>query len=234
MLSSCLSRAGASRDFIPTAVISPQSTDAAPMEVLQRYMSQQISTAKLTDYSVDVEIEAALPSMHRQGGMKATRVLSGGTNLAYRNAEFTGDNSIKGDVITRYLNGDRDSLKNPVDVSITETNYTFEHRGIALYNDHRVHVFEVIPKVKRVGLYRGELWIDIESGRPLREFGRFVKSPSVFLKNVDFVRDYLFAEDPALKDRTLPARFISTMDTRIVGPAELTVHFKNYKFSNKE
>jgi predicted small secreted protein len=229
LLSSCAARSGAGRDFIPTAVTETGQQDPAPEEILNRYFEYKHQTKPLTDYSVDVNIEAKLPSMHREGGMTATRVLKGGKDVSYRGAQFTGDNSIKGDVITRYLNGDRDSVRNPVNASITPENYRFEHRGVAMYLDRKVHVFEVIPREKRVGLYRGELWIDMETAQPLREFGRFVRSPSVFLKDVDFVRDYHL-----IGTRTLPVRFITKMGTRLVGAAEVVVHFSNYKIETAE
>jgi hypothetical protein len=41
-----------------------------------------------------------------------------------------------------------------------------------------------------VGLFKGELWVDADTFLPLRESGRFVKNPSVFLKKIEFVRDY--------------------------------------------
>lgn len=229
LLSSCAARGGAGRDFIPTAISPPTPADSPADEVLNRYFTRQRETPRLTDYAVDVEIEAALPSMHREGGMTATRILKGGRDLAYRGAAFTGDESIRRDVITRYLNGDKESLQSTGDISISPGNYRFEHRGVAAYLEHRVHVFEVIPRTKKVGLFRGELWIDMDTAQPLREFGRLVRSPSVFLKDVDFVRDYHLIDG-----RALPVRFISRMDTRLVGPAEITVHFRNYRLGAAE
>lgn len=229
LLSACAARSGPGRDFIPTAVTATGQQDPTPEDTLNRYFEQKRQAKQLTDYSVDVKIEATLPNMHREGGMTATRILKDGKQLSYRGAQFTGDSSIKSDVITRYLNGDRDSIRHPVNASITEENYRFEHRGVAMYLDHRVHVFEVIPREKRVGLFRGELWIDMKTAQPLREFGRFVRSPSVFLKDVDFVRDY-----HVIGDRTLPVRFISNMGTRLVGPAEITVYFSNYRIEATE
>ena len=58
---------------------------------------------------------------------------------------------------------------------------------------------------------------------PVRESGKFVKNPSVFLKNVEFIREY------ELKDGiSYPTRIESTIETRIVGKAEITIHYSNY------
>ena len=49
------------------------------------------------------------------------------------------------------------------------------------------------PRKKREGLFKGEIWIDTDTALPVREVGRFVKSPSVFLKKVDFTLTYDYA-----------------------------------------
>jgi hypothetical protein len=231
--SACLRRSGAGRDYIATPVADLAPVDPAPEDVLARYLQIQRTQPRLSDYQVDVEIEASLPKLNREGGMQATRVQRGESQLSYAGAQFTGDDTIKRDVITRYLNGERDTLRNPPNAAISDANYRFAYRGVAAHNDRRVHVFEVIPKEERVGLFRGELWIDMETGQPLREFGRFVKSPSVFVKDVDFVRDYRLHEGRLHEVRALPSRFISYLDTRLVGPASMTVHFRNYRFEDE-
>lgn len=225
LLSSCGMRSGAGRDFIPTAVAPLQASDGSPELVLEKYWELQRTQPRLADYQVDVRIEAALPAMHRSGALSATRILRGTEDLSYKGAQFTGDDSVKADVIVRYLNAEKESLRRPMNVALTAENYKFTHRGVADYLGRPVHVFEVTPKERRLGLYRGELWLDMQTAQPLREFGRFVRNPSVFLKDVDFVRDYHLIDG-----RALPVRVITNMDTRLVGPAEITVHMQNYSF----
>ncbi len=225
----CSRQGGAGKDFIPTAISPPAPTDPAPEDTLARYHEQQRKSQRLQDYRVDVQIEASLPTMNKQGGMTGTRVQRGVDTLSYAGAQFSGDDMIKRDVITRFLNGEKEALRNPPNIALLPENYEFAYRGVAMYLDRRAHVFEVIPRERRVGLYRGELWVDMETAQPLREFGRLVRNPSVFLKDVDFVRDYHMVEG-----RTLPARFISEMDTRLVGPAKITVNFRNYQFGDPQ
>jgi hypothetical protein len=218
-------RSGAGRDFIPTVVAPLEASDGSPELVLEKYWQMQRTQPRLADYQVDVRIEAALPAMHRSGALSATRILRGTEDLSYKGAQFTGDESVKADVIVRYLNAEKESLRRPMNVALTGENYKFTHRGVADYLGRRAHVFEVTPKERRLGLYRGELWLDMQTAQPLREFGRFVRNPSVFLKDVDFVRDYHLIDG-----RALPVRVITNMDTRLVGPAEITVHMQNYDF----
>jgi len=65
-------------------------------------------------------------------------------------------------------------------------------------------------------LFKGEIWIDAATGMPIREAGQFVKTPSLFLKKIAFVRDYEIRDGVAY-----PLHIQSTVDTRIVGRAEL-------------
>ena len=75
-----------------------------------------------------------------------------------------------------------------------------------------------------VGLFKGELWVDTETGMPVRESGQFVKSPSVFLKKIAFVRDYELQDNGV----SIPAHIESMVDTRIVGRAELEISFSKF------
>ena len=89
----------------------------------------------------------------------------------------------------------------------------------------RVHVYEISPRKKRVGLYRGDLWIDEETALPVREAGQFSKSPSpIFLRKVSFTRTYLFLDGVAL-----PTRIESVIETRIAGKAELVINYTNFQ-----
>jgi hypothetical protein len=73
-------------------------------------------------------------------------------------------------------------------------------------------------------LYKGELWIDKDVYLPLREWGELAKSPSVFLKNVYFVRDYMLCDGISV-----PRRLISDIKTRLFGKAQLTIWYQNVK-----
>ena len=96
------------------------------------------------------------------------------------------------------------------------------------YAGQPAYVFQVNARKKQVGLYKGELWIDQETYLPLREWGVLVKSPSVFLKNVYFVRDYEIRDG-----MSIPRRLITDIDTRVVGKAQFTIWYKNVKFGDR-
>ena len=86
-----------------------------------------------------------------------------------------------------------------------------------------MHVFQLTPRKKRVGLFKGDLWLDAETCLPVRESGRLVKLPSIFLRRIEFVREYEIREGLAV-----PQSVDSVVDTRLVGKAELRVRFQNF------
>src|SRR5258708_21333174 len=71
---------------------------------------------------------------------------------------------------------------------------------------------------KRVGLFKGELWLEATTAAPLRLWGDFVKSPSIFVRNFRFVQDY-----QRVGHCFQPRRLLLTVETRIVGKAEMAV-----------
>jgi len=84
-------------------------------------------------------------------------------------------------------------------------------------------VIGIRPNEKRVGLFKGDLWLDAKTGMPVRESGVFVKTPSVFLKKVEFLQQYEIQNGIAI-----PKHLESKADVRLVGRAELNMDFSNF------
>ncbi len=103
-------------------------------------------------------------------------------------------------------------------MAITVTNYRFHFRGALETNGSEVYSFGITPRKKRAGLIRGELWIDAATGALLRESGRMVRSPSIFIRRIDVVRDIRFRDGQPLARVTH-----LSVETRLVGRAELTI-----------
>jgi hypothetical protein len=144
--------------------------------------------------------------------------------IFYDRRHYEGDGTIKKEVIGRYLQAEKQARsENSAELAVIPTNYKFKYKGIANYADRVAYVFQVSPKHRRVGLYKGELWIDKETYLPLREWGELDKNPSVFLKNVYFVRDYAICDG-----LSVPRRLISDVSTRMFGKAHLTIWYKNF------
>jgi hypothetical protein len=110
---------------------------------------------------------------------------------------------------------------------VTPENYKFKYKGMENRDGRDVYILHVTPRHKKVGLFKGELWVDAQTYLPVREAGSFVKTPSIFLKKMQFVRVYEIQNGVAI-----PQRMESKADVRFIGPVELNVNY--FKFSKEE
>jgi hypothetical protein len=201
-------------------------TGAAPAPegtILDRYISatqQQQST--LRGATMEVDIDANVPKLKKNGKLHALRNISKLGKITYDMLGFNGDTAIKKEVIARYLSADAQAQEGQ-NISITPENYKFKYKGIQDQDGQSVHVFQLSPRKKRVGLFKGELWLDPNTSMPVRESGRFVKTPSIFLKKMEFVRIYELQNGVSI-----PERVESTVDTRLFGTVELNIHFTHF------
>lgn len=195
---------------------------ASAEEVLARYLVVSKESA-LRGVSMEVDFEARIPKLRREGRLHALRIVTKVGQIRYIVDRFVGDNGVKKDVIARFISAETENNRPSDDISISHDNYKFKHRGHLDYSGRVTHVYQVSPRKKRVGLFKGELWVDAETGLAVREAGRWVKSPSVFLKKVEFVRDYKIQDGKAF-----PVHTASVVDTRFWGPAELNIRYGNF------
>jgi len=194
-------------------------------DIIEKYVtSTQVQQQAMRGMTMEVEIDADLPKLHKSGKMSARRMISKLGEISYKVLGFSGDNDVKKDVIARYLQAETESQKDNSQYAINQTNYKFRYKGSLQINDQRDYLFDLKPRHKRVGLFKGELWLDAKTYMPLRETGRFVKTPSVFLKKVEFIRSYEIQNGIAI-----PKRIDSKVDTRLAGLAEIHVDFTNVK-----
>lgn len=197
--------------------------DSRP-EILERYFEASKSQEeKLHGLQMEMSFDARMPKLHKEGKLRALRFVSKLGKITFNTLSFTGDNTIKKEVIARYLQLEQESGEKSSDMSISDKNYKFKLKRLIQVENRPVYVYELTPKEKRVGLFKGELWIDSETYMPVRESGRLVKSPSLFLKKVEFVREYILQDGIAV-----PKMIKSFIETRLAGRAELDIKYSNY------
>ena len=165
-----------------------------------------------------VQIDASLPKLKKQGSMSGLKVVSAAGETVYRDLRFTGDNLVKTAVIARFLANDAKPPERVAGTDLTRQNYSFVYDRTSGYNGLIAYVFRLKPMRKRIGLFKGELWLDATTAAPLRLWGDFVKSPSIFVRNFRFVQDY-----QRIGDRFQPLRLLVTVETRIAGEVEMAV-----------
>jgi hypothetical protein len=207
-----------------TTVAMPAPLPTAPDVIVANYCAAaRHQEHSLDGASMEVEIEASLPRLKKQGRLHALRRISALGRITYEHLRFDGDRTVKNEVIARYLTAETEAQKDAsMALDVTPANYKFKYKGLITDAGREVHIFQVTPKKKRVGLFRGELWIDAATYLRVRESGSFVKNPSIFVKKIEFVRKYEIRDGISV-----PLETHSLVDTRLVGKAEINIAFSN-------
>jgi hypothetical protein len=184
---------------------------------LERFIGNQEHDSRTSVETI--EIDASLPKLNKSGRLRAIRVALSGQHPEYRVLEISGDSMVKDELIIRYLHADeRTAELGNASTAITPADYKFSYVGAVQLDDDSAYVFRIIPHKKRKGLINGVLWIDGDTGLPVRLTGYLVKNPSIFLKRVNVTRENV------LRDRVVEARITHLLiDTRLVGSARLVV-----------
>jgi hypothetical protein len=206
------------------------ATATGPDAVVESYWaaSQQQERA-LQGSSMEVDIEASLPKLKKHGRLRGLRRISRLGRITYEALHFEGDNSVKNHVIARYLAAEAEAQADGApSLAVTPANYKFKYKGPKQSGDEAVEVFQVTPRRKLVGLFKGEIWIDARTFLCVRESGSLVKPPSLFLKKIEFVKEYAIQNGISV-----PRQIHSVVDTRLVGPAELTIDFRNVSLADR-
>lgn len=206
------------------ALAEPKASPVPEEQMVSRYLeATQAQRSALLGGTEEVDIDAAVPKFKKHGKLHALRNISKLGKITYHALGFSGDNVVKTEVIANYLKAEIDSAKGESNVSITPQNYKFKYKGTQEWNGRQVYVLHLTPREKKLGLFKGELWLDAETYMPVRESGLFVKSPSFMLKKMEFVRDYEMQNGVSIPQRTE-----SRVETRFFGPVELDINYLTF------
>jgi len=177
--------------------------------------------------SMEVEISGSIPKLKKQGRLHALRHITALGRITYDALRFQGDDTVKKQVITRYLQAEEQAQHDPT-LAVTPDNYRFKYKGRNELDGREVHVFEVTPRKKRQGLYRGQLWIDEATNLRVQESGYLVKNPSIVLRKVQFVRRYEIRDGISV-----PLQLQTVADTWLVGKTQLTIDYSNFSLDRQ-
>ena len=213
-----LQAADLASNYVPNYA-SPDNLD----KIINRYVAaQQVQQDALRGARMEVEIDAQLPRLEKNGTLKVLRMISRFGQISFNQiGQFIGDPIVKKQFITKYLELEQNEREKGT-IAITPANYKFQINAIITRGEQQTYVFELIPKRKAVGLFKGELWLDGATGMPLKETGQMVKSGSAWLKRIRFVRDYEMRDGISILKHLQ-----STVDVRVVGKAELNADYSN-------
>jgi hypothetical protein len=200
-------------------VMSPELT----LSTYQRRIALQ--AAELSSYSAVTVVRAELPDTSQQGEFELQRKYEAPHTLQFTPVHYTGDGFVKSNVITRLLQSEVDHVQkdDPSQTAISPANYKFTYKGAARLQERLVHVYQVKPHKKRPGLFKGRVYLDAHTGALVRAEGSVVKSPSFFVKHIEFCQDYT-----EVQSFILPAHIHSEAKTRIVGRAIVDITHRDY------
>lgn len=180
----------------------------------------------LASYSAVTVIHAELPDTSQSGEFELQRKFEAPHTLQFTPVHFTGDGFVKSNVITRLLQSEVDHVQkdDPALTAISPANYKFSYKGANRVQNRLVHVYQVKPHKKHAGLFKGRVYLDAQTGELVRVEGNVVKSPSFFVKHIEFVQDYA-----DVQSFTLPIHFHSEAKARIVGRTIVDIVHRDYQ-----
>lgn len=202
----------------------------SPEVALQAFQNRgQEQNSELPSYTDETLVVAELPETSQRGAFELHRSYVAPHSLSYKPIHFTGDSFVKSNVIARVLQSEVDFVQkgDPGQVALSETNYKFSYKGLQELDGHSVHVYQVKPRVKHVGLFKGRLYLDAHNGGVLRTEGSITKSPSFFVRKLEFVQDYAM-----IGRYTLPTHLHSTAQARLLGKTVVDVYHRDYQLQS--
>jgi hypothetical protein len=218
---------GAVRAPLPaldSPIALPRMAPDLALRTYENRVAQQNS--QLAAYSADTLIRAQLPDTSQSGEFELQRHYIAPRTLQFKPVHFSGDGFVKTNVIARLLQSEVDHLQKD-DLSMTAlnpSNYKFSYKGTNDIDGRTVHVFQVKPRKKRAGLFKGRIFLDAYTGSMVRAEGSVVKSPSFFVRKVEFVQDYA-----DVNGFTLPTHVHSEALARIVGRTVVDIYQRDYQ-----
>jgi len=198
------------------------SPDLAMQTYSARARRQLTALGTSTDMTV---VEATIPGTGQKGRFELRRSFLAPKSLAYGAVKFVGDAFVKTNIIVKLLQSEVDHVEKGegAATAITPDNYKFSYKGPQEINGETAYEFHVKPRHKRMGLFKGKIFLDPATGHIVRAEGTLVKSPSVFVKKVEFIQDY---EEVSVF--SLPMKMHSIANTRLFGKAIVDISHSDY------
>ncbi len=209
---------------LASALRLPVMSPELALFTYQRRSSQQ--AAQLSSYSALTVVHAELPDSSQQGEFELQRKYEAPHTLLFTPVHYSGDGFVKNNVITRLLQSEVDHVQkdDPTLTAISPANYKFSYKGANRIDDRLVHVYQLKPHKRRIGLFKGRIYLDAHTGALVRAEGTVVKSPSFFIKHIEFWQDYADVES-----FTLPVHIHTEAKARIVGRTIVDIVHRDYQ-----
>ncbi len=217
-----------SEDSLPPQLTPPTVLPVmSPELALQTFQARAAQQATgLSSYTSTSVIHAELPESKQQGEYEVKREYYAPKSLLFTALRFTGDTFVKANVITRFMQSEVDHVQkdDSSTMAFTAANYKFSYKGLQSVDGRTLHQFHLKPRRRRVGLLKGNLFLDAYTGSLVHLEGVPAKSPSVFLSKIRVSQD--FADFGPF---TLPVHLHSEAKASIVGRTIVDVYQRDYQ-----
>jgi hypothetical protein len=205
-----------------TGVALPEASPEQALRIYQERVVRQLND--LAEFADQTCIEAEVSGLSQKGQFCLIRSFSAPHSLAYTPLNFVGDSFIKNNVILRFLQSDVEHVQHSANLAILEDNYKFFYKGTEDLNGRLLYAFAVKPRRKSPDLFKGKILVDPHTSFIIRAVGHVSKTPSWWIKRVDFIQDYAM-----VGDFTLPIHTESITQVRIIGRVAVTIRHSAYE-----
>ena len=199
----------------------------APEVALQMFESRgPRQKSELKSYTDETLVMAELLDSSQRGAFELESAYIAPHSLSFKPIRYTGDAFVKNNVIARILQSEVDyaAKDDGGRTALSRANYKFSYKGSEAVNGRSVHVYQVKPHHKQAGLFKGHIYLDASTGTLVRSEGAIVKSPSFFLRHIEFVQDYT-----DVGGYTLPVQLHTTARARFVGRVVVDIFHRQYE-----
>jgi hypothetical protein len=215
----------------PINLDSPTRPRLSPELALDAYERRmRIQADRLTAYTDITLMRAELTDSSQTAEYELRRRYSAPRTLEYTPVRFQGDTFVKSNVFIRLLQSEVDHVSHEqgAETAINQDNYKFSLKSVEDVDGHTCYVYHVKPRKKRIGLFKGRVFIDMRTGILRRVEGGLVKSPSWWVKKIDFVQEF---DD--IDGFSLPVHLYSVTKARVIGRAVVNVYHRDYRVANQ-
>jgi hypothetical protein len=207
--------------------LRPAMPALRPEQALQAFLNhdrwQALTLQGCTDNTLVV---AVLPDAAQRGVFELQRAFVAPRSLKYKPVNFTGDTFVKSEVVSRMLQAEVDHVEknDRSQTALTEANYKFSYKSEQKLDEHEIYMYQVKPRHKKAGLFKGHIYLDVHNGNLTRSEGSIVKPSSFFVRKIEFVQDYV-----EIHHFIFPVHLHTTAHLRVLGRVIFDVYHRDYQ-----
>jgi len=175
---------------LPASDLSVRPQSRPERVAFARYITSLAQPDPFTDAGpVVLLIESSLPHLYKDAQVLAIRRMGENERSEYGIVGFVGDGVALDEATRRYF-AIHEGVENlPLSsIQISPENYRFRLRGEVKTGIGSAYVYDITPRRRRPGLFKGQIWIEAGTGAEVLISGRLEGVPSIG-SGVDFVRE---------------------------------------------